>query len=33
LNETLDAVIGGVDAFRCGNPVDDDIVLMGFEVI
>ncbi len=33
LNETLDAVIAGVDMFRGGNPVDDDIVLMGFEVL
>jgi PAS domain S-box-containing protein len=32
LNETLDALIDDVNAFRRGTPFDDDIVVIGFEV-
>lgn len=32
LDATLDAVIGGLTAFRGGGPVEDDIVILGFEI-
>jgi serine phosphatase RsbU (regulator of sigma subunit) len=32
LNDTLDAVIGEVNSFRGDVPIDDDIILMGFEL-
>ncbi len=33
LSETLDAIIGEIDAYRGGGPVEDDIVLIGVEVV
>ncbi|MBN2079239.1 MAG: SpoIIE family protein phosphatase [Spirochaetes bacterium] len=32
LGESLDAVMNGIHRFRGANPVDDDIVIIGFEV-